>query len=544
MRLKMGARKWQAFDVRILAQSMPDPNLRKLFIFLGSVVVFIYGAYELAQYIIADDITGLAYIGLAVLVTVSMITVLGDWRTGTYIFFGWIFVEDLARKYLGNNMLIYFGKDILVGVVYVSFLISLRRKQIQVFKPPFGMALYMLIWFGTMQIFNPASNSMFYGLMGMKLYFYYVPLMFIGYALIETEKDLQKFNRYFIGLAMVVAALGIVQAVAGPTFLNPGHLQEDIRELSNTYRVAPVSGVIVYRPNSVFVSTGRFTFLLVPAWLFTFGFGCYLIFRSKKYRLLTTIALGVITLAVVLGTSRGTLMWTMGSAIVCTAAFFWGCPWQHGQIVRILRTFQRSAIIMCVALALGIYFYPDAIKDRVSVYVETLWGDSVNNELAVRTGSYPIQNFLNAFEYERWPYGYGIGTGSLGTQYVTRIMRVPPMGIGVESGFGTLVVELGIVGLILWIIMSFAIVITGWRVVRRLRGTALFPVGFVIFWYSVLMLFLYTYTGFQPYEDYILNALLWISLGILFRLSKLPVGNLKQLKESETNPAMMQASAH
>src|ERR1700730_3061707 len=192
MGLKIGARKWQAFDVRLMAQSMPDPNLRKVFIFLGSVLVFIYGAYQLAQYIIADDVIGLAYIGLGVLVTVSMITVLGDWRTGTYIFFGWIFIEDLARKYLGNNMLIYFGKDILVGVVYVSFLISLRRKQIQVFKPPFAVALYMLIWFGTMQIFNPASNSMFYGLMGMKLYFYYVPLMFIGYALIETEKDLQK----------------------------------------------------------------------------------------------------------------------------------------------------------------------------------------------------------------------------------------------------------------------------------------------------------------------------------------------------------------
>jgi hypothetical protein len=530
--------------VRLLAQTAPDQNLRKLFVFLGSILVFIYGAYELAQYVLSNDLTGLIYLGLAVIVAACIIKVLGNWRTGTYIFLGWIFFEDLARKYLGNNMVIYFAKDFLVGVVYLSFLISLRRKQIKIFKPPFRIALYALIWFGMMQIFNPASNSIFYGLMGIKLYFYYVPLMFIGYALIEKEIDLQKFYPFFIVLAVIVAGLGIVQAIAGPTFLNPTHLQEDIRELSTNYRVAPVSGAIIYRPNSVFVSTGRFTFFLVPAWLFTFGFGCYLIFRSKKHRVLTTAALGIITLAMVLGSARGTIMWTIGSAIVCTGAFLWGCPWQQGQIVRILRSFQRSVLIMVVALAVGTYFYPDAVKDRVAFYMETLSGEGPNNELGARTGSYPIQNFLNAFYYDRWLYGYGIGTASLGTQYVARIMHAQPMGVGVESGYGTLVIELGIVGLILWLIMSFAIVIASWRVMRRLRGTALFPIGFVIFWYSILLLFFYTYTGFQPYEDFLLNALLWISLGILFRLSGLLVENSKELKASEANPAMMQARAH
>jgi len=36
----------------------------------------------------------------------------------------------------------------------------------------------------------------------------------------------------------------------------------------------------------------------------------------------------------------------------------------------------------------------------------------------------------------------------------------PPVG-GVESGFGALVVEMGILGLILWIFMSVAIVFSG-----------------------------------------------------------------------------------
>jgi hypothetical protein len=54
-----------------------------------------------------------------------------------------------------------------------------------------------------------------------------------------------------------------------------------------------------------------------------------------------------------------------------------------------------------------------------------------------------------------------------------------------------------------------------------MKGTVWFPIAFVIFWYASLLLFPYTYEGLSPYEDFILNSLLWLSLGILFRLPKL-----------------------
>jgi hypothetical protein len=54
-----------------------------------------------------------------------------------------------------------------------------------------------------------------------------------------------------------------------------------------------------------------------------------------------------------------------------------------------------------------------------------------------------------------------------------------------------------------------------------MRGTVWFPIAFVIFWYTSLLLFPYTYAGLAPFEDFILNSLLWVSLGILFRLPKL-----------------------
>ena len=132
-----------------------------------------------------------------------------------------------------------------------------------------------------------------------------------------------------------------------------------------------------------------------------------------------------------------------------------------------------------------------------------------------------MHNFLAAFSYDRWPYGYGIGTTTLGTQYVSRIFGAKRLEVGVESGYGTLVVEMGIVGLALWIVMSLAILISAWRVIRKLKGSPLFPVGFVIFWYAFFLLFPATFGGIQPYEDFLFNAYLWMLLGILFHLPSL-----------------------
>jgi hypothetical protein len=60
-----------------------------------------------------------------------------------------------------------------------------------------------------------------------------------------------------LAIAALICSLGIAQAILGHTFLNLEHPAEDIKDLSRPYRTAPISGVIVYRPTSVFVSDGR-----------------------------------------------------------------------------------------------------------------------------------------------------------------------------------------------------------------------------------------------------------------------------------------------
>jgi hypothetical protein len=506
-----------------LSVAMPS-QLRRTTITLGFFAFAMGAAYELAQYVLTDDLSGLALVGIALVSGAIVIVVLKDWRKGLYIFLGWLLFEDFARKFLGNNMAIYFAKDILLGGVYLSFFLAKRRNEnVPILRPPFLAALLAFLWFGAMQVFNPGSASLIYGALGMKLYFYYVPLLLLGYALVDSEVELRRFFMINLSLMVAITALGIVQSILGPSFLNPEIPADDIRLLSQTFREAPISGVIVYRPTSVFVSAGRFSDMLIVAWMMVFGFGAYVLLRNARggARLFAFLALPTMAAGCVLCASRGLFMWTLGTSIVGGLALLWGAPWREGQAKHVLRALQRAGIGVALAMVILLMTYPAALMDRLAVYSETLDPSSPASELVHRTRDYPLEQLKASFDSPRWKYGFGIGTTSLGNQYVSRIFHVDPPSMSVESGFGSLIVEMGIGGLALWIVMSLAIVISSWKIVKKLKGSPAFPLGFMIFWYALLLLLPFTFLGLQPYQDFVLNAYLWLLLGVLFRLPKL-----------------------
>jgi hypothetical protein len=528
--------------MRAIADAMAPGARRGLVLGFAFLAAAILGAYELSGMILSNDVISLSLVAMICVAAGFVLAILRNWRHGVYCLIAWLLFEDFVRKYAGNNMAIYFVKDILTAVVYLSFFLAYRRrdKDLVVVRPPFLPALLVFIWFGALQIFNPGSTTVFFGLMGMKLYFYYTPLFLIGYSLINSEKDLQRFFYFNLGLVSLIALLGIAQSIIGPSFLNPAVMADDIRLLSQTYRVAPISGVSIYRPTSVFVSTGRFGNLLVVSWMIVFGFSGYLLMRFRsgsKKRFLVFLVLALIAAGCVMASSRGVFMWTMGSTIVGAVAFIWGAPWRQGEARRILKTLQRASLGIALGMAVLFWIFPEQFTNRLKVYSETLDPRSPTNELAERTRDYPWENFMGAFGSDRWPYGFGIGTASLGGQYVTRIFQVAAPTETVESGFGTLVLEMGIVGLALWFVLAAAVLISAWKVVRKLRGSPWFPLGFMIFWYAFLLLLPFTFQGMAAYQDFVLNAYLWLTLGILFRLPKLALSAQAAPSPAQSNAA-------
>jgi len=474
--------------------------------------------WALTGWILEGASDRLVLTALGILGVVIAFTILRDWRTGIYLFIVWLLFEDLARKYLGNNMVVYFGKDALMAMTCLAFFIQWRRGEEDSFRPKFLIPLMLFAWLGIAQMFNTNSPSLLYGLLGAKLYFLYIPLMWVGYALLKVEGDVHTFLYVNLGLAGVIALLGSVQAIVGPGFLNPAELAPELRQLSTLERVSPITGQVIYRPTSVFVSDGRFAWYLLLMWIVGFGTAGYLLLRTMRGQKLAFAGMGLVTAAIVLSGARGTLLYAAASALVMAAAFLWGAPWKWGQAYRAVRAIRRAFLLAAVGVLVLLMLYPEAVGARWAFYSETLSPESPKSEIGWRMWGYPVKNLEQAFAHEDWMYGYGTGTASLGVQYVSRWLGAKPLEIGVESGFGTLIVEMGILGLLLWLAWVCAALWAGWQVVRRLRGTVYFPVAFAIFWFALLLLLPFTYMGIQPYQNFVMNAYLWLLLGVLFRL--------------------------
>src|SRR6266699_115082 len=163
---------------------MVGNSRRSPLVVLGFLIFFVVAVYKTANYVIAGDMTGLAIVALVFVGCEFVIGMLYNWRKG------------------------------------LSFFLAYRRKQVASFRPPFLVPLLLFVWFGVMQVFNPASTNLMYGVLGLKLFFYYIPLLFVGYALLNSEAELRQFFFVNMILAVIIVSLGIAQAIIGHTFLN------------------------------------------------------------------------------------------------------------------------------------------------------------------------------------------------------------------------------------------------------------------------------------------------------------------------------------
>jgi hypothetical protein len=488
---------------------------------LSVFVLGIWAAYQLGGKIAGDDMRSVEFAALGLAGLCVAITILRKWRTGFYMFLVWLLFEDLVRKYLGNNMVIYFAKDVLVGLVYISFFAQVRRRREKMFHPPFLPFLLVFLWLGLVQIFNLNSPHVLYGLLGFKLYFYYIPLMYVSYALIRTDEDLRKFLITNISLAGIIALIAIIQAIVGHSFLNPTNLAPELKELGELDRYSPITNQMLTLPTAVFVSSGRLALYIVTVLIMSIGTAGYLLLSTGRHRKLVFVVIALLGGAAIFSGSRGTVVWGGVSTIVLVAGLLWGAPWRWRQAHRLIKAMRSAAIVAAFGLAAIFLLFPAEIAPRMAFYTETLNPNSSASEVNYRAWDYPIRNLLDAFDSPNWLLGNGIGTASLGGQYVAKLIGKKPLEIWVEEGYGVLIVEMGIVAPFLWLLWTGALVYSSWHVVKRLRQTRFFPIAFAFLWYAFMLLYPWTYGGISAYENFVCNMYLWIWVGILFKLPEL-----------------------
>ena len=501
-------------------------------------LIFLGVTWEMVTWIVSGSDQTAIMFGLGLVGCALIVHILKDWRSGVLLFMLWLLFEDLARKYLGNSMIVFFAKDFLVGIAYLSFWIARRRRTVEILKIPFLVPLGIFFAFTVIQVFNPWTPSVMYGLLGMKTYFYYAPLMLLGYAMMDRPADLDRFLVINIGAGVIIAGLGIAQSVLGVSFLTPDDIAPELYALTHTARESPISHTISTVTTSVFVSSGRFSWFLILFWILIMGSVSYSLLARRAGGKYGFIAMGVVTVAIVISGTRTPFVFTIASALMMTAAFLWGAPWKWGQGHRLVKALRRGFFFGAVGLILMAEVFPLVLGDHWRFLSETLSIGGQGSELQNRAYDYPMENLIKAFQHPRWIEGYGTGVTSLGLQYVARAFDVPLPDIGVENGYGQLVIEFGILGLLLWLAWVCALLWSTWKVVKNLRQTVYFPLAFAIWWYAFVLLILLVYNGLTAYENYLNNAYLWLLIGILYRLPKLaqmpqPVPMPKQVRRAQ-----------
>ena len=76
--------------------------------------------WGLSNWIVTGSDSVLIMGGMSIALVIIVVTTLNDWRKGVFFFILWLLFEDLARKYLGNGLILFFGKDVLAAITYLS----------------------------------------------------------------------------------------------------------------------------------------------------------------------------------------------------------------------------------------------------------------------------------------------------------------------------------------------------------------------------------------------------------------------------------------
>ena len=511
------------------------------FVAIGFVAVAFLSAFYLGRTIIAEDYRELALALVFAVGSLSTVFILREWRLGVVLFFVWAVFEDLLRKYLGNNMLVYAVKDVVALAAYASFLLAVLQRKETVMKNPLRVPLLAFVAWVAIETLNPYLENYLVPVLGLRMSLFYLPMLFLGSSFFANEEHVRKFWFLMLGVAAFIGVLGIVQSFVGLDFLNPTSAPNLRLYLT---RYAPESGSAVPRPTATFVDAGRFAqYMLVMAYV---GLGIVAYFyniavaRSRRVRFFAWACWIVILAGLFLSGQRSAIIMVILSLIGMFVIWLVLRP----RIRSVLRPFPFGKILLAGAIVLLITaaVMPERFEAAYRFYVETI-DPRASTEVSRRPLAH-VHSTIFALEESGW-IGHGTGSSSLGLQYVAPLLpeaEAYKFRDQVEGGYAVVVWEWGIVGFVLWLWWSLLLLKIMIQTVWRLRDTRFFWLAGTIALCIFAVLFPNFFTGMQIYQNYLTQAFLWFLIGMLFRLPMFVADEAAALRNAPaTSPAFRPA---
>jgi hypothetical protein len=455
----------------------------------------------------------------AVVLLAALLVGLRNWRWSVYGLLCYLPVSGIAilAAYPGrtDRAVAILAKDfVFVIPAYVGFLVCFwRRRRPFWFKGAPLLLLGLLALIVVVQGFNPELKNHLVGLIGIKVWLFYVPLFFLGYHLVETRGQLFRVLGGMTLLAIVPAVIGLTEVGLYYT----GHAQ-------TVYDAYGGAADAATQNKTTFILSGGCTLRRVPS-TFSFFYQYYLF----------AAAMVVIAFAWWRGSRPAGRQLRIGGALfflMLLAAMFSGVRLAFvlipllvaAMIVLGLRSANRlpwtivGIGVACFAIAAGTGAGVCGFAQHAS--------EATRSEVpsVVTTG-------VSEAVHKTW-LGLGAGSDSTGARYAFPSNQLETVSGPVqEAWYVKTYLELGVFGLAIVVALLLTILVRAFRVHQRLRDPRLKVVSAGIL---ALIGFVLVYNAKAQYFDLDpINVYFWLFSGILMKLPLLERETLEAKPEPE-----------
>ncbi len=416
-------------------------------------------AYYLSKAILSENYTHIFVVAFALL----FIFAVRFWRVSFFLAIVWLITGGALRKWVfpGYEKVFFFAPYIILSAVYLRF-IGQRVISEKTIIGHTGINLiisFFLLW-GVFEAFNPNLPEFVVGIIGLVIYFYFVPLLFITRYIFKDRQSILRFFKAFAVSAVPLLLLSIMQYFSPPD----SPINTYVRTTESSIATA---GQFV-RVTSTFSYISGYTqylevLIMVIAYLLTIKG------LSKRFVLFLYGLLPFTLVSLFMTGSRGPVAFSIIFILVYLTLVF-----TRNQGRR-----KRNVMHLISALLVGIVLISSTFigKESYSSFSERASESSDIIPRIILTYTAPFRFFDKA-----GIVGFGIGSTYQGVQEQFGVGSMwRKMGIGFEEEPGRIMLELGLIGFIMAYYIRFAIVRRFWILSKKTNRIDLKNLAIAVF---------------------------------------------------------------
>lgn len=408
-------------------------------------------------------------------------------RRLVHLMFLYVCIEGLVVNIMYPNTLAYLPKDVVLLLLYVGLAAGeqARGGTVARLTPAFlGFAAVCAFY---LAISTPVA--MMGVAVSLKQRLFYVPLVYVGYHYMRGDADIAKLLRLMAWSSIPVSLFGTYLFFAGPGALAAIGANYSHEFFSTT----GAAGVAFWRVPGTFNSPGQY-----GAYLYYVGtlFAGFLLVTGlrRQDRLLLLGAMACLLPALLTSGSRTPLLLLFVSS---------------GVVAVLSRKLSRAGILGAVVYFIivgSIGYFGSGVGDRVTSI-------ATQENVDRFTGTFFGQLFVAQAMAN--PGGLGLGTATIGARHFS-----PPGTVRlVESYFGVLATEMGLLGLgafLILAVMVVALLVRGRAWMRQAPGLPIWNALFVQSMLTVALMPVSTGVDAIP-----MNLYFWFFVGLAIKMADL-----------------------